>query len=328
MSGNIQNFYLRRAMGNSPVQITRGESGYFSAPEDHLDPNLFDGDRLKGEIRTHLVNALFAFMATRWARPQTWLTAWLAGSGISYQWAAGRGNGDLDVLLGVDWPALRRANPRYLDLSNAEIATDINNQLRNELWPRTALTRFGSGVYEVTYFLNANSTDIRTIHPYAAYNLITGTWTVRPPKLPKNPENRYPTEWKSAILTESKTAGQIIDRYNSAFATAQTAAPGGGAWTNAMAIASLAADQAAALYDSIHLGRREAFGEFGSGYGDYHNYRWQSHKRNGVASALHQIVSTRDQAGAAAQRAIYGHTLTDPEQSRIRALLWASQEHP
>jgi hypothetical protein len=328
MPANDTNFYLRKAMGNNPITVTGGASGFFSTPEHGLDPDLFNGDHLKGEVRAHLVQTLFTYLATRWAAPHAWARAWIAGSGITYQWAASRGNGDLDVLLGADWAALRRTNPRYEDLSNAEIATDINEHLRRELWPRTTQTRIGSKTFEVTFYLNQNSTDIRAINPYAAYDLIADTWTVRPPKLPPNPAKLYPAAWRKRIVAEACTANEIIGRFNKARSAADAATPGGGAWTNAMTIAHLAADQATSLYDDIHLGRRLAFADGGEGYGDWHNYRWQSHKANGVVEALATIKKISAQAGEAFEKATYGHTLTDYDQARRTALLWARTEHP
>ncbi|MEU4534331.1 hypothetical protein AB0G15_05610 [Streptosporangium sp. NPDC023825] len=290
MPEKSENFFLRRA---TKISVTPGESGYFSAPDEGLDPSLFNGDRLHGHVRLWLLQTLYTYLDTRWKQPTAWCNAWIAGSGISHQWSAARGNGDLDILLGVDWPRFRQLNPGYEGLADRELATLLNNQLRDELWPRTALTRFGAQTYEVTWFINLNSADIRNIKPYAAYNLPTDTWTVRPPKLPVDPASRFPAEWNKAIEGEARTAAQIIDRYNSALKMARSRGANTGAWTNAMAIVRLAQDQATALYDDIHLGRREAFSEFGDGYADWHNYRWQSHKKNGIAAALHELAKTK-----------------------------------
>ncbi|TKK84645.1 hypothetical protein FDA94_28870 [Herbidospora galbida] len=321
MPESAANFYLRKSMGHDPIRIETGASGYFSAPEKTLDPHLFNGDRLKGDVRVHLVSTLFAFMATRWHAPHSWARCWLAGSGITYQWSASRGNGDLDVLLGADWVQLRKLNPVFSDMDNADIATVINTELRDHLWPQTALTRFHGQSYEVTYYLNQNSTDIRTIHPYAAYDLISDTWTVRPPKLPHDPAKLYPADWRSQIVREQRFAQDVVDRYNTAATQASRAVPGSGAWTNALSIAKLAVAQAESLYEGIHLGRRNAFAEGGQGYGDWHNYRWQSHKANGVVGALQKITKIGADANAMYQRNVYGHILPDAAASRISAQL-------
>jgi hypothetical protein len=316
MPDNSQNFFLRKAI------IAPGESGYFSEPSQTLDPHLFTGDRLKPEVRLWLLQTLHTYLDSRWHQAASWANAWLAGSGISHQWAGARGNGDLDVLLGVDWPRFRQLNPGYEGLADRELATLINNQMKTELWPRTALTRFGNQSYEVTFFINLNSSDIRNIQPYAAYNLPTDTWTVRPPKLPQRPASMYPAAWKQRITSDLRLATQIIDRYNRAVDQAGAAAPNTGAWTNAMAMSRLAADQATALYDDIHLGRRAAFGEMGDGYADWHNYRWQSLKANGVVNALRDLAQNRSRELLRVQTRLYGRPLTTPEQSLISALTW------
>lgn len=311
------NFFLRRA-----IQVAPGESGYFSEPDEGLDPNLFNGDRLRPEVRLQLLQTLYTYMDSRWKQAASWANAWIAGSGISHQWSASRGNGDLDILLGVDWPRFRQLNPGYEGVADRELATLINGQLRNELWPRTALTMFGAQTFEVTWFINLNSADIRNIHPYAAYNLPTDTWTVRPPKIKANPASRFPAAWKKAIDAEVRVAQSIIDRYNSAITIARSDGANIGAWTNAKAVARLAQDQASYLYDDIHIGRRQAFGEFGEGYGDWHNYRWQSHKQNGIAKALHELAKMRTDHLTSTQQRVYGHALPSTEDATISALTW------
>ena len=289
----MSNFYLRKLAG---LRITPGESGYFSAPRNDLDPNLFDGDKIRPQVRTFVINTLYSFLKQFFHRPETWSRVWLAGSGISHQWAAARGNGDLDCLFGVDWVRFRQLNPDYAGLSNTECATMINNLLRDKLWPRTAATRFGDQTYEVTFYVNVNTgLDIRNIKPYAAYDLTSDTWTVRPPQLPADPESRFPPEWASAIAAEARLAGDIVRRARGAAAQAQRSRPNTGAWTNAMAVLRLAEAQAAALYEDIHTGRRSAFGPQGEGYSDWANYRWQAHKRNGVVNALRTVAKLRQQ---------------------------------
>ncbi|WP_188187561.1 hypothetical protein [Nonomuraea sp. SYSU D8015] len=288
----IENKYLRQAAG---IAITQGESGYFSTPRNDLDPNIFQGQKIRPEVRTHVLNTLYGFLSQHFHRPQAWSKVWIAGSGVSYQWAAGRGNGDLDCLFGVDWIAFRKHNPNYAGLGNSEAATLINTLLRDHLWPRTAHTRFGKQFYELTFYVNVNTgLDIRSIRPYAAYDLTTDTWSVRPPKLPSDPASLFPPAWKSAIATEARQAAQIVKRFHKAAVDAEQAQPNSGAWTNARAVMNLAEAQAAALFEDIHTGRRAAFSDQGAGYSDWANFRWQSHKKNGVVNALRAISQLRD----------------------------------
>lgn len=318
MAGNSADFYLRKA------QIAVGESGYFSAPDSGLDPHLFIGEQLRGDVRLDIVQKLYAFLGLHWHQPESWARAWLAGSGVSYQWSAARGNGDLDCLIGVDWSKFRQCNHGYEGLVDHELTTMLNDELRDGLWPRTALTRFHGQAYELTYYINENAQDIRNIHPYAAYDLISGTWTVRPPKLPADPSTLYPKAWGQEIGREAQRASDIITRYHKAKDKAAAIPVHTGAWTNAMALTRVAAEQATAMYDDIHHGRREAFTEFGSGYGDWHNFRWQSHKANGIVPALRKIAEEHQAVDEQHQRQLYGRVLTDPEHDLIRAATWRS----
>jgi hypothetical protein len=43
------------------------------------------------------------------------------------------------------------------------------------------------------------------------------------------------------------------------------------------------------LFEDIHQSRKLAFGEFGKGYDDFYNYRWQAGKKYGTVPALRQM---------------------------------------
>src|SRR4051812_3164156 len=107
---------LGRTIQTTAPALWPGQSGYFSTPSDRLDPNLFTGDVIKPEVRHHILSVFFNYMS-KYHNARNWCTVWLAGSGISYQWDADRGNGDLDVLIGVDWVKFYTANPDYHGLS-------------------------------------------------------------------------------------------------------------------------------------------------------------------------------------------------------------------
>lgn len=268
-----------------------GESGYFSVPEDHLDPHLFEGEHLRPDVRNWVLHTLYAFWTPRYHSPQRWSRVWIAGSGISYQWAAARGNGDLDVLIGVDWDQFFQSNPGYAGFSESDMAEMVNAEFHQSLWPSTANQNLNGQVYEVTFYVNPNSTDIRNIHPYAAYDLTSDVWTVRPPT---GGDFLHPQAFYEEAQREAETAQEIIGRYNHAVNAAGASQPGSPGHLNASNAAALAASQAGALYDNIHLGRKQAFGPQGAGYGDYYNFRWQYHKQQGTAQALHAVASNRD----------------------------------
>lgn len=280
------------------VQIQPGSTSYFSDPESELDPYLFDGDVMHEEIRLELMSLLTTHLEARFMGVQTWLRAWIAGSGVSYQWAAQRSPGDLDVLVGVDFPQFRLHNPNWAGLSDEEIAKGINDTFYADLSPHTANWR---GLWEVTWYVNPDSFDIRAINPYAAYDIANGEWTVRPSN-ERAPENKY---WEEASSRDRENALTIVGRYEKALAALNNSTnPAGRA--NAERALHHAMEQAVALFDSIHLGRRTAFSRTGAGYGDWGNYRWQAGKKTGVVPALRAIKEYRDEAERSKQVQTYG----------------------
>lgn len=109
-------------------------SGYFAAPAEGLDPDLFDGDVMKESVRTGLLNLLYGDLENDIGlkEPWNWTCAWVAGSGASYQW----GNGDLDVLFGVDLPGFLADNPQFPRLSEGEVAAYKTRCLSSSPGPR------------------------------------------------------------------------------------------------------------------------------------------------------------------------------------------------
>ncbi|MFI6495954.1 hypothetical protein [Nonomuraea typhae] len=330
MSNVSPQFYLNKAaQAHGDVTPVSGQSGYFSTPEIGLDPVLFNGDSIRLEVAEHIRRELYTFWLGRYRNPHTWSRLWLAGSGISYQWAAARGNGDLDVMVGIDAAEFRASNPIYGALSNAELADHINGELKAWLWPSTAETEFGGKIFEVTYYWNQRCTadpyGVENIHPYAAYDLISLSWAIRPPKLPVNPRKLYPREWWQAADSEADTARRIISRYNAARERAAVVPSGSPGQINALTAMRLAASQAADLFDSIHTGRKAAFGPGGSGYGDWANFRWQAHKQDGTVMALAEIVNVSRAAVADASMALYGGPVESASVALPKALMWANQ---
>lgn len=308
------------------VTITPGRSGYFSVPSATLDPALFDGDQLRPDVADLIITTYLGFVGQRLSGAREWSRLWLAGSAISYQWAADRGNGDLDVMVGIDPIALRRANPDLEALSDRELSDWLNSWMRTELWPRTAQTTINGKPFEVTYFWNPGvgsaPGDVTAIRPYAAIDLHTRQWVVRPVHVPDDPRRAYPQAWWRAIDGEAATARSIIARYNNARARLAHLAPGSPGAVNASAELRLAAQQAAALYDDIHTGRRAAFGPDGHGYADWHNFRWQAHKLLGTVQALAEIARTARQADEQASISLYGTRIASADEALTGALLW------
>jgi hypothetical protein len=318
-------FYLNRAVTTeAQPDIHSGASGYFITPQKVLDPHIFDGQHIKPAVRDHILGVLYGFWRPRFTNPHAWSTVWLAGSGISYQWAGDRGNGDLDVLLGVDYPRFYQDNPSYQGLSEIEVSDLVNSDLKSLLWPTTATTDFNGQTYEVTYYLNPDTTasSIQGIHPYAAYNLTHDRWDIRPPELPADPRSLYPAEWWNAVQDEQKQADMLVGRYNLLRSQAAQTPVNSPAWHNAMASQKVVVDHAKALFDAIHLGRHAAFGPGGSGYGDYANFRWQAHKQAGTVQALNSIATMGSEARKANETSLYGGPLDDAATALAKAALW------
>ena len=219
----------------------------------------------------------------------------MAGSGISFQWSADRGNGDLDILFGIDYSEFVTTNPDFQWMDRHEIAEHITNDLRKNLWPATAHTYLGLKAYELTFFINDNveaqPNSIVNIQPYAAYNLTTDSWTVQPPILPDNPASLYPAEYYAQAAANTEAAQALVERYNSIKASGVFDAPGSPQAVNNSRHRALVAAEARNLFDALHLGRRMAFSNQGEGYGDFYNFQWQAAKSSGIVNALNEIIN-------------------------------------
>lgn len=260
------------------VSGAQNPTSYFSAPSETLDPELFDGRALKPWVRKGILQLLFDFLGQTYQNAETWAHAWLAGSGVSYQWSAARKPGDLDCLVGVDYIQFRKSNPRFVGLSDTEISEQINEDFRAGLQPRTA----DWNGYELTFYVNPVATDIRAINPYAAYSLKYDSWTVPPDPAAHAPRN---VAWDHEADRDASAANLAYTRFESAHMDLQDAR-GEAQRRNAETRLHTAAAQGIALFDDIHLGRRAAFKPGGDGYADWANYRWQAAKRNGTIDAL------------------------------------------
>jgi len=263
-----------------PVSIEGSATSYFSTPEPELDPTLFSGTTLKGWVRNGLLTLLFDFLNETYRHPDLWCHVWLAGSGVSYQWSAARQPGDLDVLIGVDYLQFRRAHPQFMGLGDTEISKMLNEDFREYLQPDTA----NWNGYEVTFYVNPGATDIRSINPYAAYDLTHNEWTV----FPSHEGATQNAVWDEHAKRDNKMTQDIIKRYSQAL-TDLHGAQNDASRRNAEVRLESALMQGSALFDDIHHARRYAFSTSGQGYGDFYNYRWQAGKKLGTVPALRQL---------------------------------------
>lgn len=314
-----------------PAEELTGHSGYFSQPGVGYDPRLFpeSGDRLKPGVRKTILEKLYGFWRGRYEDPEAWSTVWVAGSGVSHQFSAERGGvGDLDVLIGVNFRRFLQLNPDFRGLPEAMIAERFNQEMHDELWPTTAEYRFAAGQdpFEITFYVNPGAEDIRSINPYAAYNVTDDEWTVRPIELPDNwdPRSYFPTEWWRMAEDRIATGRRLVERYR-AQARELEGELNPGRRTNITAALGNTVAQANALFDEIHLGRKQAFAGHGRGYLGPENALWQYGKLTGVIDALRKIRSTHSHALRDANEALYGTQLGSSSEAVARASLWATK---
>jgi hypothetical protein len=270
-----------------------------------LDPRLFRNGKLDTSIRQAVLQLVLNQLNTRYTAPEAWSRTWIAGSGVSYQWAAQRDPGDLDCLIGVDFPRFRQSNTKFVGLSDKEIAEMMNEEFRNELHPRTELFL---GAFELTFYVNAGASDIRSIKPYAAYSVTDDLWTV--PPSPMTPETD--PAWEAATERDRLGAIDILTRYISA-KNLYDSATNEAVKANARSQMRVAMTQGVTLYDSLHEERSDAFSPGGSGYADYSNYRWQAGKRSGVVQSMRDIKKQMQSDDEEFAQKYYGGPVTDAQ---------------
>lgn len=308
---------FRNLLNNAqPVLVQGSATSYFSKPEETLDPKLFDGNHLKGWVRNGVLQLLFDFLREEYRHPDLWAHVWIAGSAVSYQWSAAREPGDLDVLIGVDYLQFRKANPEYLGLSDLEISKMLNEDFRNNLQPDTE----NWNGFEVTFYVNPGATDIRSINPYAAYDLTHDEWTVTPTQI-SAPNEKV---WDVSAQRDLSMASDIVMRYSQA-QSELTSAQNDAARRNAEAKLQASLVQGTALYKEIHEGRKLAFREGGEGYTDFYNYRWQAGKKYGTVPALRKMSEYWDAYNKQQAEATYGVELPDTQTLIRRAATYRAK---
>jgi len=294
-------------------------TSYFSAPSDTLDPTLFEGRSIKSWVRQGILTLLYDHLNQEYRHPELWAHAWLAGSGVSYQWSASRHPGDLDCLVGVNYVQFRKANPAFLRLSDTEISEELNDGFREYLQPQTA----DWNGYELTFYVNPGATDIRAIKPYAAYDLKYNEWTVAPDTHATAPVN---PSWEAIVAGDRHLATQAVTRFTAALNDVQIS-HGGPAQRNAEARLQAALQQGDALYHEIHENRSMAFSSVGEGYADFNNYRWQAGKREGTVQDLRKIHEYSTGLRQGTESRTYGIELPDTSTLIRRAALSGGLAH-
>jgi hypothetical protein len=280
------------------------ETSYFSEPSAILDPRLFKGDKLDSSVRSAVLQLLFNHLNRFYTGGESWSYVWLAGSGVSYQWAAHRDPGDLDCLVGIDYVRFRQSNNRFTGLSDKEIADTLNEGFRAELHPITS--KF-LGAFELTFYAVTTS-KITDIKPYAAYSLTDDSWTVEP----ELKSLVIPSSWKQATEGDRIMAINILTSYQNAKDRYETAT-NDAIKATARSEMRVAMSRASALYEGVHSGRSNAFSPEGEGYSDFYNYRWQANKQSGVIQSLRAIKEEMDAQDEALNKKTYGVELPSAE---------------
>ena len=223
----------------------------------------------------------------------------------------------MDCLVGVDYVQFRKANPEFIGLSDTEISHEINVGFRTELQPLTA----DWNGFELTFYVNPGATDIRSIHPYAAYNLTYDEWTVYPDPTAAAPVRN---DWEQVISADKAASSQAYTRYQAALQDLQVST-NGASRRNAETRLQSALQQGSALFDEIHSNRTMAFSSTGEGYSDFHNYRWQAGKREGTIQRLRELREHAKSIQESTTASLYGAELPDTETLIRRAALYRAK---
>lgn len=278
------------------------ETSFFSRPSAGLDPRLFRSGKIIPKVRNSILQILLNHVNYRFTGSESWMHVYLAGSGVSYQWAAHREPADLDCLVSVDFIRFRQSNEDYARFSDKEISQMFNEGFREEIYPETAEFM---GVFELTFYVNLKP-NILDLKPYAAYSLTDQDWVVTP----NTNEIVVDPSWEQKLSRDKSMTIEILKRYRDAMAKLEQST-NESSRVNASRERDNALSQAVGLYEDIHSGRKYAFSESGQGYGDWFNYRWQSGKRSGIVQGLQKLKELKEDDFKTFSEKTYGSELVD-----------------
>jgi 8-oxo-dGTP diphosphatase len=262
---------VRDATDHATAEVAAKHFGAWSpsqrifGPTYGLDHRLFDGDKLRPEVRQLILERIDKVLSPLLSGGGTWENSYrggwgdftriyLAGSEAS-EWTGPdkEGNGDFDTLVGVQFSFARDRNPELADKTDLEIADEINKVLRAQYNESHWHPAFLEGderwdkEWDLTGFCNTDAWDITDIHPYAAYDITSDSWAVQPPHLPDWDASKFPEG--PAILQEARAVGaqiRAILRMPEPYRT----------------------QEGVALWNKIHDDRSRAFGPGGHGWDD------------------------------------------------------------
>lgn len=242
-------------IGDHPVRTEHGiwtPSGRYWGPNsEENDQRLFDGEHLRPEVREDILDRLNHFFDDHgYVGWREWAKVYFAGSEAA-KWAPF--NGDFDIIIGINWPDFREANPQHEDENDLQVATEMTDGL----WKHVNVDSYyfhlddgkTVGPFDRTFFVNPLAWDIRKLHPYAAYDVTDDRWAVKPLMVPK--------DWSAASLPDSywEYADSLVKEID--------------------AIGKLPPEERARmadnLWEQIHTHRSDAFSDGGKGMFDISN---------------------------------------------------------
>lgn len=255
-----------QVLRRSPLGFVPREARY-TAPRERLfgrtyglDTRIWEDERLKEPVRTDIMASFDAFCARHgYVGHETWAKVVFFGSQAS-TWTSKtlRGNNDFDLSIGLHYPHFRENNPSFRNTADDQIATELTQQMHAEL--NDPQKRFPGieGVWDQTWFCNLLGWSIEKIRPYAAWDVVTETWIVRPPDLP---------DWSMASFPEGQgLADEVHGIILMAEGILKMPEP-------------YRTQNGSALWEFVHRNRSDAFGPQGEGWWD---------ARNAVEKALSQ----------------------------------------
>jgi GNAT superfamily N-acetyltransferase len=225
-----------------------------------FDPDLFEGEKLREEIRTELVRRWRDFCAQHELRDwMAWCQLYFTG-GEASEWSGpgSNPNGDFDMQVGIDFDEFRAANPQYAGQDAPWISAQLNELFWTGLNDHDFHPAGSPRVFDLTWYSNpAVNPDIRHINPYAAWDLLARRWAVRPKTYKVGPH--LPAGVRKALEGAERYARQVL-----ALPEPQRTR------------------EAAALFTSWHDDRSAAFGPGGAGVFDYANLRMKALEATGT----------------------------------------------
>lgn len=184
----------------------------FAPTKKTLDPRLFDAHKqMHPQVRLAIMKMAEAFLSQYSHDWQSWARIYLAGSQASLWW----GNNDFDILVGIQFDTYRASTGSTL--SDDEIKDLLNTHFREAWNDEQWHPPFDpDNEWHLTGYVNPNSWDIRRIKPYAAYEVVSGTWFVEPPEEPGG-HQFAPSEWYlfEGYAEEIRAAAELPEPHRS-----------------------------------------------------------------------------------------------------------------